>query len=244
MKIEVLFPEICNLYGDLFNVKYLKECIPNAEIVNTGLNDEPLFVHEQPDLIYMGTTTERGQVLAINALLKYKACIQECIDNGTPFLLTGNAMEIFGKTISEEGTKVSDGLGLLDITVNRKARERFNSLYLGEFNDKSLDEPLKIVGFKSLFGFAEGNNKNNYFLATERGDGLNPQVKEEGIRINNFFATYVTGPFLVLNPPFTKWLLKEILKVPNPEIAFEKAAMDAYECRVKEFSDPHTGISY
>ena len=61
MKIEVLFPEICNLYGDLFNVNYLKDCLPEAEIVNTSLSDEPLFVTEKPDLIYMGTTTERGQ---------------------------------------------------------------------------------------------------------------------------------------------------------------------------------------
>ena len=244
MKIEVLYPEICNLYGDLFNIKYLKDCIPDAEIINTELNDEPLFAREMPDLIYMGTTTERGQVLAIQALLKYKERIKECIDNGVAFLITGNAMEIFGKTISEEGKKVSDGLGILDITVDRKARERFNSLYLGEFNDKTLEQPIKIVGFKSLFGYAEGNNRENYFLMTERGDGLNPGVKEEGIRINNFFATYVTGPFLVLNPPFTKWMLKEVLKASNPEIAFEKAAMDAYESRVEEYSDPNTGITY
>ena len=79
---------------------------------------------------------------------------------------------------------------------------------------------------------------------TERGTGLNPQVKEEGLRINNFFATYVTGPFLVLNPPFTKWFMRHILKVGNAEPAFEEAAMDAYESRIKEYSDPHTGITY
>lgn len=40
MKIEVLYPEICNLYGDLFNVKYLSECLPEAEIVYTGLKED------------------------------------------------------------------------------------------------------------------------------------------------------------------------------------------------------------
>ena len=25
MKIEVLFPEVCNLYGDLANIRYLKK---------------------------------------------------------------------------------------------------------------------------------------------------------------------------------------------------------------------------
>ena len=244
MKIEVLFPEICNLYGDLFNVKYLSKCLPEAEIINTGLNDRPLFADEFPDMVYMGTTTEKGQVLAVKALAEYKERLQECIDSSVCFLITGNALEIFGKTISEEGKKVCDGLGLFDITAERKARERFNSLYLGEFKDDSLDEPIKIAGFKSLFGYAYGDISDRYFLMTERGDGLNPSVKEEGIRVNNFFATYVTGPFLVLNPPFTKWLIEKVLKAENPQIAFEDAAMDAYNSRIAEYSDPHTGIRY
>ena len=31
MRIEVLFPERCNLYGDLSNVEYLKRCLPQAD---------------------------------------------------------------------------------------------------------------------------------------------------------------------------------------------------------------------
>ena len=244
MKIEVLFPEICNLYGDLFNVKYLSDCLQEAEVVNTGLKDEPLFVTEEPSLIYMGTTTERGQQLVIEALTPYKERIKECIDKGVCFFVTGNAMEVFGKTISEEGAKVCDGLGILDIDSDRNSRVRYNSLYLGEFKDESLEEPIKIAGFKSLFGFAEGDNREKYFLKTLRGDGLNLNVKEEGIRINNFFATYVTGPFLVLNPPFTRWLMRNVMGVQNAELAFEEAAMDAYMSRIKEYSDPSTGIKY
>ena len=30
MKIEVLYPEICNLYGDLGNIRYLSEELPGA----------------------------------------------------------------------------------------------------------------------------------------------------------------------------------------------------------------------
>ena len=33
MKIEVLFPEVCNLFGDISNIKYLKKCIPDAQII-------------------------------------------------------------------------------------------------------------------------------------------------------------------------------------------------------------------
>ena len=242
MKIEVLFPEICNLYGDLFNVTYLKDCLPEAEVINTSLSDEPLFVSERPDLIYMGTTTERGQVLAIEALSKYKDRIKECIDTGVNFLVTGNAMEIFFKEIIEGGNKVCDGLGLVDFVAKREARKRFNCLYLGNFYAD--EECIKIVGFKSLFGFAYGDNTECSLFDTERGDGLNKEAKGEGIRINNFFATHITGPLLVLNPSFTKWYIKNMLGVADAKLAFEEAALDAYNLRVKEYSDPGTGFYY
>ena len=112
---------------------YLKRCVPEAEIINTSLKEEPLFVREKPDLIYMGTTTERGQLLAIEALSKYKENIKESIEQGANFLITGNAGEIFANEIIEEDKKVADGLGILDFTAKRKARKRFNSLYLGDF---------------------------------------------------------------------------------------------------------------
>ena len=63
MKIEVLYPEVANLYGDLENLTYLKKSCPEIEIVETHLTDEPLFVSEKPDLVYMGTMTESAQLL-------------------------------------------------------------------------------------------------------------------------------------------------------------------------------------
>lgn len=242
MKIEVLFPEVCNLYGDLFNIKYLKECLPEAEVVNTSLKDEPLFVKEMPALIYMGTTTERGQVLAIEALSKYKEQIKKAINEGVAFLVTGNAVEIFCKTIYEEGEKVAEGLGIFDFETKRKARKRFNSLYLGEFSDG--EEVIKIVGFKSLFGYVYGDNKGKELFMTERGDGFNPDIKEEGLRVNNFFATQITGPLFVLNPIFTKWFIKNILKVENPSLAHEEAAIDSYMDRLAEYTNTNTGFYY
>ena len=38
MRAEILFPEVCNLYGDLQNIYYLKRCCPALEIVETFLN--------------------------------------------------------------------------------------------------------------------------------------------------------------------------------------------------------------
>ena len=52
MKIEILFPEFCNLFGDMYNMKYLKMCIPNAEFIETALEEEPTFVKQNVNLIY------------------------------------------------------------------------------------------------------------------------------------------------------------------------------------------------
>lgn len=47
MKIEILYPEFCNLYGDLGNVLYLEETLKNsAEFIYTNILDKPRFLSE------------------------------------------------------------------------------------------------------------------------------------------------------------------------------------------------------
>ena len=70
MKIEVLFPEFCNLYGDIYNIKYLKKCMPDAEIIETALEQVPTFFNEDVNLIYLGPMTEKTQEKVIAKLLK------------------------------------------------------------------------------------------------------------------------------------------------------------------------------
>ena len=99
MKIETLFPEFCNLFGDISNIKYLKECLPEAEFIDSPIDQEPAFVKEDVNLIYLGPMTERTQEKVINKLQPYKERIIELINKGTVFLFTGNALEILGKYI-------------------------------------------------------------------------------------------------------------------------------------------------
>ena len=58
MKIEILFPEYANLFGDMGNILYLKACLPQAEFMETAMNDAPRFLSEPVDLIYMGPMSE------------------------------------------------------------------------------------------------------------------------------------------------------------------------------------------
>jgi CobQ-like glutamine amidotransferase family enzyme len=236
MKIEILYPEICYLYGDLQNIEYLRRCLPEAEVVRTSLKTAPAFVSGGVDMIYLSSMTERAQELVIGALRPHKERIRELIDGGTVFLATGNALEVFIRDIeNEDGTKI-EALGFFDLTAKRRMNDRYNALYLGKFGD------IDIVGLKSQFTHMYGDDGEPLFM-TARGAGRNPQVKPEGIRKNNFMATYVLGPLLVMNPLFTKYIMG-LLGAGDRPLAYEEAAMDSYNLRLKEYSDPKRGFDY
>ena len=68
MTIEVLFQEVCGLYGDSQNPAYLQATLPDAKIIYTELPDTPYFVDNDPDMIYIGTMTEITQRRVIEKL--------------------------------------------------------------------------------------------------------------------------------------------------------------------------------
>ena len=148
MTIEVLFPQYCNLFGDLFNVKYLEKCLPEAQRIDTPLGGDPVFLQEEPALIYMGPMSERSQQRVIETLLPYRQRLEELIQGGTAFLLTGNALEVLGNYIENEDGSRLEGLGLLPLFARRDMMHRHNSVFLGSFQGE------KITGFKSQFTMA------------------------------------------------------------------------------------------
>lgn len=226
-QIEILFPEFCNLFGDLSNIKYLKKCIPDSNFIETSFNEEPAFLSKDINMIYMGPMTEKVQEKVINKLKPYKEKIEELIEKNVVFLVTGNAIEIFGKYIeNEDGSKV-EALGIFDIYAKRDMLNRHSSIFIGKYED------IELVGFKSQFTFAYGDNSNNYFSKVEKGIGLNPESNLEGIQKNNFIGTYVIGPILILNPQFTKKILEK-MGIENVKIAFEEDVIEAYKQRLKE----------
>ena len=226
IKIEILFPEFCNLFGDMYNMKYLKMCIPGAEFIETALDEVPTFVDEDVNLIYLGPMTENTQEKVIARLLPYKQRIEELIDKNVVFLFTGNAVEVLGKYIeNEDGTKI-DGLGIFDVYSKRDMMHRHNSYLIGKYED------IEVLGFKSQFTMMYGNNLETPFVEVEKGIGINKQSKIEGIKKNNFIGTYLIGPMLILNPLFTQKVLKMLGE--ETEIALKEDTMAAYNERIKE----------
>ncbi len=231
MVIEILFQEVCGLYGDSQNPTYLQASLPDAQFVFTRLNQTPYFAEHTPDLIYIGCMSESTQRRVISKLIPLRDRIIELVDAGVPILATGNAGEIFAKHIHyvTEGLQI-DGLGLFDLTVKTDLFKRYNGMVLGEF------ENLTMVGFRSQFSFLYGDNTDNCFVKCSRGIGINPGSKLEGMRKNNLICTQILGPILPLNPLFCEYILR--LCGADTQAAFRESAIDAYEQRLREFNDP------
>ncbi|MFI3324699.1 MAG: hypothetical protein R3Y35_00835 [Clostridia bacterium] len=231
MKIEILYPEVCNLFGDLANMRYLKLCLPQAEFIHTSLNQKPKFFDENIDLVYMGPTTENYQEKIIDIFMPYKDALKEKIDSGVHFLFVGNTLEILGNYIeTPDGDRIKC-LGLIDMYAEQNFKERHNSKCEGK-----LDNLSPILGFKTQFTDCYPANDNNALFGVVKGQGMNTECNFEGIRINNFFGTYYLGPLLIMNPDFTKYFLKS-LGIQNPVLAFEEDVQAAYDFKLKEFND-------
>lgn len=235
MVVEILFNEVCNLFGDGQNVTYLQATLPDAQFVFTPLPDEPYFVNNTPDLIYIGAMSEATQRRVIEKLLPYRQRIIELIENNVPILATGNAGEIFCKGIDYITEKLSvDALNIFDVNVKTNLFDRYNGKVLGQIQD------MKIVGFRSQFSFLYGDNTENYFVECIRGVGINRSSKLEGLRKNNLICTQILGPILPLNPLFCEYFVS--LSGVTAESAYKVSAMEAYQQRLKEFSDPNVKI--
>ena len=229
MKIEILYSDLCCLYGDKGNTKFLMQCLPDAEFIYTGLNEKPAFLDGDVDLCCMYSMSEQSQERILDRLMPHKEQIQAvCTEGKTLFLLLGNAMELFGQYIQrEDGSKVN-GLEVFNTHTVRHAPNRFNTLIQATF------ENMTLLGYTSRFADTYGITEDSAFCYVEIGSGSDPKTKLEGIRSGRVIATYLLGPLLVANPDFSKWLLKQ-LGVDSPVLPFEDALYLAYETKRKEF---------
>lgn len=228
MKIEILFPEFCNLFGDMSNMSYLRQCLSQAEFVETSFSSQPLFVQERPSLIYLGPMTERTQEKVIAKLFPYKERLWQLIEEGVSFLFTGNALEVLGEYIeTEDGSRIP-ALNLFQLHAKRDMMHRHNSTFLGRLGQE------EVMGFKSQFTMAFAPPGYHPFLEVIKGVGLHEKCETEGIHYKNFVGTYLLGPVLILNPCLVKLLLAQ-MGFPEAELAFAPEMESAYQQRLKDF---------
>ncbi|MBO4887210.1 MAG: glutamine amidotransferase [Firmicutes bacterium] len=209
MKILYLFHDLMNLYGDNGNIRYLswilqeKNLVPEVIVDMKSVGDELSF--DGYDLIYCGAGTESRRMIALEYLRPYKEQLKKAIlEKGTPALFTGNSWTILGRSIREpSGT--TEGLGLFDYDTDETNEQRIvqDSLFTSFIDGK------QIVGFVNKKG--EIKNVTSPLFRVETGSANVLGGPTEGFYSGNFFATYLTGPLLVKNPPFLRMLLTRVL---------------------------------
>lgn len=193
MVVAHLYSDLLNLYGNDGNIKILvkklREIGVSVDLVSLSVGDK--FNFSKYDLVYIGSGTEKNQEIALNDLMIYKDDIMKFIDDGKVFLVTGNALDLFGNGFSDR--KDVKCLELFDFSSLLVERIRKDVIYDCSFLGKS------ILGFEN----------HNYVIDSKKCDSL---FDDEGVRKNNLMGTYVEGPILVRNPYFLKYIIELLVK--------------------------------
>ena len=222
MKILHLYHDLMNLYGEYANIsalsKILNENGVSHIVEKKSLEDD--FKANDYDFIFIGAGTEENQKIALANLIDKKEEIAQFIENGKIFLATGNAFEMFGSKI-ETPQGLFEGLGIFDFKTVQQNKERLTADAVFRFG-----EGMELVGFINKSGYTSGIETPLFKVLM--GLGNEEKSKVEGVRKNNFFGTQLTGPVLVKNPHFLKYIA-EILagkELTNDTFSYEKAGFE------------------
>lgn len=187
-----LYYDLMNLYGEIGNIKVLTYHLKNqgikVNIKNLSIDDNINF--DELDLIYIGSGTNNNQLLVLNDILKYKEDIHKYYNDNKFFLITGNAIELFGEQIIDIDNNVHEGLKLFDYYTKENKKRIVNEVYIPSLFTKD-----NILGFNNHFGsiYKDNIKLDNKFIFN-----------------NNFYGTYTLG-LLPRNPSFTKYFIKQLI---------------------------------
>ena len=189
IKILHLYHDLMNLSGDNGNMVAIKDALERQKINYTidrlSIGDKIDF--NKYNLIYVGNGSRENQELARRDLLKYKLQLNKIFKNKL-ILATGNALELFGKTIDNK-----ECLNLLP----------FKTMYLKEY---VVEE--KIVHSDELdMDIIEFINRNSE--STIKKDFF---IDNNSIHTYNFYGTYALGPLLIRNPLLLNRFIERVLK--------------------------------
>lgn len=233
IRIAHLYYDIMNLYGENGNIRYLKKKFEEqnikTEVYFLSIEDEIDF--NKYDIYYIGSGTDNNKKIVLNNILKYRNSIKDAIYTNKFFLVTGNAVDLFGKSIMSSNVEEIEALNIFDYIVTE---EEFRIIEDQYYTCSLIDE--KIIGFQNRSSVMS-KYSNNVFEVI-KGTGSSPNVSTEGILYNNFYGTYLLGPLLVRNPRFTDYIVKKVCK--QKETSYSEPKKDdicysAYNEFIKNF---------
>jgi len=226
--IAHLYYDLMNLYGESGNIKILKKYFEQqgmkVSIQFLTVDDPKEF--EKYDFVFIGAGTERNQKIALKDFKKHTKEIKQAIENNTHFLLTGNAYEMLGKSITDGTGKVYKALNIFPFETTEIGHRIVGNIY---YHSGIVQE--------TIIGFENRSSTNNYEGYFDASDGT-----KEGIYYKNLIGTYMIGPILVKNPALLKQIVNGLLleKGIKPKTYKKKSLEEkAYEHFVKNYLNFH-----
>lgn len=211
--IAHLYYDLMNLYGEIGNIKALTHSLEEQKIkvVVDKLSIIDDIDLSKYDIIYIGSGTENNLQIVLNHLIKYKDDLKKYIESNKFIFLTGNSIELFGKSINEK-----EALNIFNYTSKSIATRIVGDVIVPFEN---IDD---IIGFQNRGSIIENNDY--------------PLFKNDlGVNYKNLFGTYILGPILIRNPMFNKYIIKKILKsknknlkIKNLDLKLDKKAYNNY----------------
>lgn len=233
IKIAHLYYDLMNLYGENGNTRVLCKKLEDqglkVEVHFLSIDDKLDF--SLYDIFYIGSGSEENTRLVLEHLKKYKDDLKSSIEQGKFFIVTGNAIELFGNKITLLNDKEIKTLGIFN--YDSKVTD-FRIIGEQVYTCPLIKE--KIIGFQNRNTVI--NDYQNSLFNVVTGTGYKPKVMQEGILEKHFYGTYLLGPLLVRNPYLLDEIIKEILKFHN--LSYKESKKDdvsykAYQEYIKNF---------
>jgi CobQ-like glutamine amidotransferase family enzyme len=222
IRILHLLPKLLSLYGEYGNVAvFTNELRKAGHHVAVDTWEEGKLCLDY-DFIYIGSGTEDNLFEAVKRLMPYADAIRASAKERV-WLATGNAMTLFGATISR-GEQAIAGLNVFDYTTQIENGKRFLGDALtaedtiGFINTSCVYHGIRNPLFQLLLNPSLGNDK------CSAGDGIHD---------NNFYGTQLIGPVLAKNPHFMQQIAQKITGQPLP-LAPESNIRMAYAASLRE----------
>ena len=206
LKIIHFYPDLMSLYGSYANVAVLKrqlETMGNTVTVETVAPGGDCDI-SSADFLFMGAGTERAQKAALADFIRYESAVKAAAEDGVSMLFAGTAMELLGKTVTDEAGREYAALGLAGFT-SVQGKKRFVEDVYGATDLY----PEAVVGFVNKSSVISGV-ETPLLTAVQLGYGNEGLKTPEGFRFKHVLGSHLTGPILVKNPRLLDWVIAAI----------------------------------
>lgn len=208
MEIRIIhfYPNLMSLYGSYANVAVLRrylEQLGNTVTVETVDYGQDAGI-AGADFVFMGAGTERSQKAAMADFARFGGAIKAAAEGGAAMLFAGTAMELLGKSVTDAEGSTYNGVGLAAFTSVQSKRRIVGDVY----GNTGL-YPEAVVGFMNKSSITTGV-ETPLLTSVAMGHGNEGEKTPEGYHWKNVFASQLTGPILVKNPPLLRAVVSAI----------------------------------